>query len=102
MQLPDDPVLRELLPEFLQTWQHDAVRILEAAQSHNEAELYRLGHTLKGTCLQFGLTELAELGIQLMECARTRAWDEVASLYEQILSGFRAVEQLLRNSAEKH
>lgn len=101
MQLPDDPVLLELLPEFLQTWQHDAVRIIEAAQSHNEAELYRLGHTLKGTCLQFGLTELAELGIQLMECARTRAWDAVGPLYEQILSGLRVVEQLLTNSAQK-
>jgi HPt (histidine-containing phosphotransfer) domain-containing protein len=95
MQLPEDPLLRELLPEFLQTWQADASRILEAAQEHNEAELYRLGHTLKGTCLQFGLTELAELGIQLMECARHHYWDEVPVLYDRILTGFQEVQRLL-------
>ncbi len=97
MVLPDDPLLRELLPEFLQSWQQDAARIVEAAQAHNESELYRLGHTLKGTCLQFGLTDLAELGIQLMECARTHRWEEVPQLYEQILASFRQLQRLLDN-----
>ncbi|MCS7170478.1 MAG: Hpt domain-containing protein [Candidatus Kapabacteria bacterium] len=100
MQLPQDPILRELLPEFLSSWQIDAARIVEAAQSHNDAELYRLGHTLKGTCLQFGLTELAELGVQLMECARAHRWDEVPVLYERMLSEFQQLQQLLGDLRE--
>ncbi len=98
MQLPSDPVLRELLPEFLHGWQHELQRVLEAAQAHNEAELYRLGHTLKGTSLQFGLTELAELGIELMECARTHAWDDVVPLCERIRAELRSVQCVLANS----
>ncbi|MCS7176246.1 MAG: Hpt domain-containing protein [Candidatus Kapabacteria bacterium] len=98
MRLPDDPLLRELLPEFVDTWQHEAPLILEAAHKQNDAELYRLGHTLKGSCLQFGLTELAELGIQVMECARNHSWNAVPALYEQIVLHLQQLQRLVGHS----
>lgn len=99
MQLPEDPLLRELLPEFLQDWHREMPQILQAAQSHNDAELYRLGHTLKGSSLQFGLTGIAEVGIQLMECARHRRWDEVPLLCEHLAAMLQQMHHMLRSTA---
>ncbi len=101
MQLPNDPILRELLPEFLRNWQEEAIQIVHAAQEHDEARLYRLGHTLKGSSLQFGLTDVAEVGIQLMECARTHHWDEVPSLYARLLATLGSLQRMLEQTANK-
>lgn len=99
MQLPDDPILRELLPEFVRSWQEEAVQIMHAAQAHNEGELYRLGHTLKGSSLQFGLTDIAEVGIQLMECARRHCWEDVPALYERLCASFQNLQHMLEHTA---
>lgn len=99
MQLPEDPLLRELLPEFLQYCHSTIGHILDAAQAHNEQELYRSGHTLKGTALQFGLTELAELGTQLMDCARHHRWEDVPALCQTLQQMLHSLQTQLNNTA---
>jgi len=73
MKIPDDPFVQELLPEFIDTWMDDLQEKLPTyLETKNSTELYRLAHTLKGSCLQFGLDEIAEVGIQLMGYAKMK------------------------------
>jgi HPt (histidine-containing phosphotransfer) domain-containing protein len=97
MTLPTDEIILELLPEFIEDWlrqlESDFHPILERK---NELELYRLGHTLKGSCLQFGLEEPAQLGIKLMALSKEHKWDEAQALYEPIHTMFVEARAVLK------
>ncbi len=89
MKLPEDPFIRELLPEFLDTWIVDLEeQFLPAYESKNKDDMYRLGHTLKGSCFQFGLDEVAELGIKLMAYSKAEEWDKAMELYVVVKDTF--------------
>ena len=52
MKIPDDPFIVELLPEFIDTWIDDLNNLYPSVlESKNTDELYRIGHTIKGSCL---------------------------------------------------
>lgn len=100
MTLPSDPIILELLPEFIDDWIKQLDREFQPIlDAKNEQDLYRLGHTLKGSCLQFGLQEPAQLGIQLMGLSKEQKWDEAAAMFQPIRSMFEealvAVKQKL-------
>ncbi|NLO19490.1 MAG: hypothetical protein GX121_06380 [Ignavibacteria bacterium] len=96
MNIPDDPFIRELLPEFVDTWIQDlneqyALYIREK----NGAELYRLAHTIKGSCFQFGLNEIAELGITIMGMAKEADFDKAAPMGEKLINYFNDVKTFI-------
>ncbi len=97
MTLPTDEIILELLPEFVSDWikqmETDFHSILER---QNEQELYRLGHTLKGSCLQFGLKEPAQLGIQLMALSKEQKFGEAAELYQPLMDMFIEAQTVLK------
>ncbi len=97
MTLPDDPIILELLPEFVLDWikQLDA-EFHEILDKKDEQRLYRLGHTLKGSCLQFGLEDPAKLGITLMEHSKVQDWAAARALFEPIRSYFLDAQKLLQ------
>jgi hypothetical protein len=97
MTLPEDAIILELLPEFVLDWlkQLDA-EFYEIIDNKDETRLYRLGHTLKGSCLQFGLEEPAKLGITLMEHSKVHAWDDARAIYEPIRRYFLEAQHLLQ------
>jgi HPt (histidine-containing phosphotransfer) domain-containing protein len=85
MNLPEDPFVRELLPEFVDTWIQDLDdQVNPIFESKNSQDLYRVGHTLKGSCFQFGLDEIANQGIELMGYSKEEAWDKAALLIDNI------------------
>lgn len=97
MNIPQDPVILELIEEFVDTWivdiDNDFKRLVE---TKNSDDLYRLAHTLKGSCFQFGLDEIAHLGIELMDKAKAKEWD-LALEYEQPLrEKFAEVKSFLK------
>lgn len=98
MKLPNDPFILELLPEFIDDWlsQIDA-NYSPLVETKNEGELYRLGHTLKGSCYQFGLDNIAEMGIELMGYCREQNFDKVATLKDPIRKGFVDMKEFLQN-----
>lgn len=99
MKIPDDPFIRELLPEFLDEWINDMqTKFPEILKTRNSDDLYRFGHTLKGSCFQFGLDEVAELGIELMGHAKTGDWAKAAGLYTPMLNGFKEVKSMLETA----
>ncbi|MDZ4746237.1 MAG: Hpt domain-containing protein [bacterium] len=74
-QWPTDPVLVEFLPEFVDQWLSDLGEPYnEMLERHNVEELNRLGHTIKGSFLQFGFKDLSVTGKELMLDAQSENW----------------------------
>lgn len=97
MQLPDDPILRELVPEFIVSWRADLSTTLPALVATQDSnELYRFGHTLKGSARQFGFAELADCGAEIMELARSTQWDALDQITQRISQYLADIEQLAR------
>lgn len=97
MNLPNDPILLELVPEFVASWRHDLENVLPAIiAQRNRQELYRFGHTLKGSSRQFGFVELAELGSDLMHHAQEDQWDLLQQTIAQIEVTLKELELLLQ------
>lgn len=99
MKLPEDPFILELLPEFLDEWMKDMdTKFPEILHSRNTEDLYRLGHTLKGSCFQFGLDEVAELGIELMGLAKAGDWEKAAAMHTPLTNGFKEMKAMLESA----
>jgi len=99
MKLPDDPVIQELIDEFVDTWIEDInEQFANLIQTKNADDLYRLAHTLKGSCFQFGLDEIAELGIELQGVAKDKDWEKAESFEEPLLNKFKEVKVLLEEN----
>ena len=97
MKLPEDPVILEILPEFVDTQISDiASQFKDIMDSKNSDELYRMGHTLKGSCFQFGLDDIAQMGIQLMGHARNQEWEKAIELEVEIRATFDSVKAFLQ------
>lgn len=96
MEFSDDPYVLELLPEFVDTWLEDiSTQLNVLIESNNSDELYRMGHTLKGSCLQFGLDSIASLGIELMGYAREKKWEQAKLLESKLLNEFEKIKKEL-------
>ena len=96
MNIPDDPFIQELLPEFVDTWLHDMETKLPLyIETKNSTDLYRLAHTLKGSCFQFGIDEVAQKGIELMQLAKAEDWDKSLIMGNEIIEMFKDAKQFL-------
>jgi len=96
MEFSDDPYVLELLPEFVDTWLEDiSTQLNVLIESNNSDELYRMGHTLKGSCLQFGLESIASLGIELMGYAKEKKWEQAKLLERRLLIEFDRIKKEL-------
>ncbi len=98
MKLPDDPIILELLPEFIETWIGELNgQFIALVRSRNESEMYRMGHTIKGSCAQFGLDEISAMGIELMGYARAQEWEKVLAIREKILRSFIHAQKYIQS-----
>lgn len=96
MKIPDDPFIIELLPEFVDTWINDiATQMPEILAKKDPDELYRFGHTLKGSCFQFGIDEVAQLGIELMGYSKEGNWEKAAEMQEKLTTEFQGVKKFV-------
>lgn len=76
---PADSVLRELLPEFFTAWDRDLCNAIpEIVDAGNIDALHRLGHTIKGSMIQFGFPRLAAVGVAIMQDAERGSIDAAA------------------------
>lgn len=95
MNLPEDPFVRELLPEFVETWISDIENYDEYEKLQQTDELYRMAHTLKGSCYQFGINDLGDMGIQLMGYAKNSDWQSSRKLTNRIKERFLEINDYL-------
>lgn len=102
MKLPEDPFILELLPEFLESWINDMNSTFsELIDTKNDTDLYRLAHTLKGSCFQFGLDDIAKLGVELQTIAKDKDFEKAASYKEPLLQKFNAMLKFLEENVNK-
>lgn len=96
MKLPEDPLLLELFPEFIDGWIKDLNdQFMPAYNQKDTKEVYRIGHTLKGTCFQFGIDEIAQMGISMMDATKKEDWVEIFTLYLKIKGNFDSIKKEL-------
>ena len=102
MKIPDDPFIIELLPEFVDTWINDiATQMPEILAKKDKDELYRFGHTLKGSCFQFGIDEVAELGIELMGYAKESNWEKATEMENKLKTEFQKVKEYVNDKLKE-
>jgi len=102
MKMPEDPFILELLPEFFETWMNDLDNQLPTIMKERDVkELYRFGHTLKGSCFQFGLVETAQLGIELMGTSKEENWDKASELEKKIRQSFNEMKEFVEANLNK-
>ena len=74
--LPTDPVLADLVPEFIAQWLNDLTVNWQDIQKRGDLDDFRrFGHTIKGSFLQFGFKELSAVGKEIMTDAEAEDWD---------------------------
>lgn len=96
MNIPNDPVIQELIQEFVDSWINDLNNdYANLIETKNSDDLYRMAHTLKGSCFQFGLDEIAEMGIKLMELTKQGNWEEAKTYESLLLDKFNEVKALI-------
>lgn len=96
--MPNDPFILELLPEFIDTWITDMDEVYDTyVETQNETELYRLAHTLKGSCLQFGINNIGQMGIELMAIARAHEWEKAKEYGVNLKLAFKELKEYLDN-----
>jgi len=96
MKIPEDPFIRELLPEFVDTWIQDITDQYSVyIKEKNGAELYRLAHTIKGSCFQFGLDEIAEMGITIMGFAKAEDFESASQMEKKLIDSFSNVKTFI-------
>ncbi len=99
MQLPNDEILRELFPEFIDSWLTDMRTVFpQLILEHNKSDLRRLGHTLKGSAAQFGVMDLREFGIEIMEYAEKSEFEKASEVSEKILKRLLEIREFLDNN----
>lgn len=96
MNIPDDPFVRELLPEFVDSWITDINEQFQPYVDERKTdELYRLAHTLKGSCYQFGLNDVGDMGVELMEYAKEEEWEKAVEMKSKIIKRFNEIKSEL-------
>lgn len=99
MKIPDDPIIQELIEEFVDDWINEIdTKYSTLIEEKNSDDLYRLAHTLKGSCFQFGLDEIAELGISLMDHAKAKNWEKAATYKKPLQEKFAEVKKIIEES----
>ena len=91
-----DPVMKEILPEFLSNARHDVKLLREAiAQSDYEA-IARLGHSMKGA-FGIGFDHLMEIGVSLEDQAKAQERSEIVRLVDELENYLSRVEPVFES-----
>ncbi len=85
-----------MLGDFVESWQRDFNDKLPAiVQEKHAEELFRFGHTLRGSGRQFGLLAMSDLGMEVQECARSERWDLLPALQQRLSDELVYVKQFV-------
>jgi chemotaxis protein histidine kinase CheA len=96
MQLPDDPFVLELLPEFIDDWLDKLNSDYSNYKSNKDSEsMYRLAHTMKGSSYQFGFAELGDIGVEMMAQVKSDDWEGVEQNKEKFRIRLLEIQEYL-------
>ncbi|MCU0331075.1 MAG: hypothetical protein MUC47_08905 [Candidatus Kapabacteria bacterium] len=100
--LAGDPVLREFYPEFVERWLADLTTQWPAVvERADPTELYRFGHTIKGSFIQFGLRDLSDVGRHVMACTDPLDWTKASACVEGLRRTLLQFQSILPSLLER-
>lgn len=100
-KLPEDRMVLELLPEFIDSWISDIneqFTLLYEARDQKNNDFYRFAHTLKGSGFQFGLDEVGEMGLEMMYKIKEGKWEELAEYKQKLLDEFTQAKEFVEKN----
>ncbi len=99
MKLPEDPFILELLPEFIDSWIDELTNNFPNLMlDRNATDLYRMAHTMKGSCYQFCLNDLGDIGVELMNLIKNEEWEKVDSQCNYVLGKLVEYKEFVENN----
>ena len=99
MKLPEDPFVLELLPEFIDSWVDELKNNFpNLMKERNATDLYRMAHTMKGSCYLFGLNDLGDIGVELMNLVKNEEWEKVDSQCNYVLGKLVEYKEFVENN----
>lgn len=94
---PEDPqFLRELIDLFLQDMPARFADLETALEKNDAALLTRAAHTIKGSCGNFGATDLAAVAMTMEQQGKSSAFAEAKAAYPLLQTEFARVEAALK------
>jgi HPt (histidine-containing phosphotransfer) domain-containing protein len=94
---PEDPqFLRELIDLFLQDMPARFADLETAIEKNDAALLTRAAHTIKGSCGNFGASDLAAVALTMEHQGKTGAFAEAKASYPLLKAEFARVDAALR------
>ncbi len=96
MVIPEDPILRDMLADFVESWKRDVShKLTDIVTKKDDVELFRFGHTLRGSGRQFGMLGMSDYGALLQDFAREQQWDSASNLIPVLQSELHTIQQYL-------
>jgi chemotaxis protein histidine kinase CheA len=93
---PADPVLADLMPEFISQWTKDLTVTWQQIRDRADIEeFHRFGHTIKGSFLQFGYRDLSAVGKDIMADAANNDWEGADLRIQGLLAVLNAMREKL-------
>jgi chemotaxis protein histidine kinase CheA len=101
MNLPTDPFVLELLPEFIEDWLEKLNTEYVAFYSKKDSEaMYRFAHTIKGSAYQFGFGDLGDLGVKMMAQVKSDDWAGLEQNKELFRKGLEEIRDYLNKAKD--
>ena len=103
MKLPKDPTILEFYEEFVEQWVTDINEQWDDlfASKNEENNFYRFAHTLKGSGYQFEITDIGDMGIELMRLIKEEQWEAIPPYKEKLLAVLAEAKELYNKSISK-
>ena len=93
-ELPTDPILQDLIPEFIEQWMTDlTVNWAGVKDRGDQEEFRRFGHTIKGSFLQFGFRDISAVGREIMNDSEGLDWDEADARILGIIDALKVLKK---------
>ncbi len=94
---PEDPAfLRELIDVFLEDVPQRFAELEQALTSGDAALLTRAAHTIKGSCSNFGATDLAAVALQMEMQGKSKSFTDAKATLPALKAEFARVEEALK------
>lgn len=100
-QIPIEPALWDLVPEYLERRQCDLVNLRTALEGNDLVTLQSVGHKLRGSGASYGFRRISQLGRDLEEAAAKGDTTIARSRIEELARHLEAVEPVPESAVEQ-
>lgn len=103
-RLGGEALMRKLLEMLLRD--NNMAVLKESVENRDYDQAFRAAHTIKGVCMNLGLSRLSQSAIGITECLRSRgSWEEAVHMFSTLereyIATINAVNDLMASPQEE-